>query len=385
MKKIPRIYEVMLKNHLAKYRQMAFVTGPRQVGKTTICKGLADVYLSWDKDEDRLTLLKGPAELAHVAGLDKAGKKKTVVLDEIHKNRGFKNYLKGLFDTYEDRARFVITGSSRLDVYRKGGDSLMGRYFMFRMHPLSVAELIRPEPPAKVISRPAKISPAVFSQLLEAGGFPEPFINDSSTFSVRWQAMRQQQLMKEEIRDLTQIHETAALEHLVILLKQASAGQLIYNNLARDIRVSMLTVQKWVATLANLHFGFLVRPWHEHVRQSLRKEPKWYLRDWAGIKDKGARNETLVACHLLKAVEAWTDLGLGAFELFYLRDKQKREVDFLVVKDSKPWLLVEVKSSDARLSPELAHFQAQIKAAHAVQLDMSADFEEVDEIGRAHV
>jgi len=138
------------------------------------------------------------------------------------------------------------------------------------------------------------------------------------------------------------------------------------------------TVKRWVDLLARLHYGFVIRPWFANVANALRKEPKWFLRDWSGVAEDGARAETLVACHLLKAVEGWTDLGFGNFELRYLRDKQKREVDFLVVKDRKPWFPVEVKQSDTGLSSALAHFQAQTKATHAFQVVLSLKFEDAD-------
>lgn len=86
----------------------------------------------------------------------------------------------------------------------------------------------------------------------------------------------------------------------------------------------------------------------------------------------------MVACHLLKAVEFWTDMGLGDFELRDLRDKLQREVDFLVVRDRKPWLLVEVKASDASLSPALLHFQKQVHAPHALQVVMDLPHDDVD-------
>lgn len=158
------------------------------------------------------------------------------------------------------------------------------------------------------------------------------------------------------------------MQTLALLLAEHSSQQLIYSNLSREIGVAVDTVRRWIDLLVRLHYGFLVRPWFANVAKSLRKEPKWYLRDWSGIEDVGARAETLVACHLLKAVEGWTDLGLGHFELRYLRDKLKREVDFVVVRDRKPWFLVEVKNSHARLSEALGYFQTQTKARHAFQV-----------------
>ena len=155
-------------------------------------------------------------------------------------------------------------------------------------------------------------------------------------FSRRWQSMRFKQLVREDIRDLNQIQRFDQLEMLVRFLAARSAQQLIYSNLARDVRATVDTIRRWIDTLRNLHLGFLVRPWFKNVTRSLRKEPKWFLRDWASIEDPGDRAEIFVGCHLLKAVEGWNDLGLGRFELGYLRDKEKREVDFVVVRDDHP-------------------------------------------------
>jgi len=161
-------------------------------------------------------------------------------------------------------------------------------------------------------------------------------------------------------------------------LATRSSDQLIHSSLAKQVRVSENTVRSWVATLSSFHYGFLVRPWFRNVAKALRKEPKWFLRDWSGIADVGKRTETFCACHLLKAVEGWTDLGLGSFELHYLRDTQKREVDFLVVRDEEPWLLVEAKQGAAGLSPHLDHFQRQTRAEHAFQVSMDADYVDTD-------
>jgi len=223
----------------------------------------------------------------------------------------------------------------------------MGRYFLYRMHPFSVAEtLTRKLPDAKRIVRPpAKVKAADFKTLWQHGGYPEPFLKRDTRFSRRWQSLRLQQLVREDIRDLTQIQQIDQLELLVKLLANRSAHQLIYGNMAKEIRVSIDTVRRWVDTLCNLHLGFLVRPWFKNVSRSLRKEPKWFLRDWASIEDTGNKEETFVACHLLKAVEGWNDMGPGRFELGYLRDKEKHEVDFLIVRDGKPWFLAEINSS----------------------------------------
>jgi len=384
----PRLYETMLREHLAEHRQMALVSGPRQVGKTTVCRALSDHYLNWDNPDDRRILLAGPARVAETAGLDRLRAATPVItLDELHKYAKWKGWLKGLFDSYGDRARFIVTGSSRLDVFKRGGDSLMGRYFLYRMHPWSVAECVSTAPPEAPVRPPAPVSGEDWEALRVHGGFPEPFLKRDPRFTRRWRALRHEQLAREDLRDVTRVQELGTMELLMQLLAERSGGQLVYAGLAREIGVTIDTVKRWIGLLERLHYGFLIRPWFKNVTKALVKEPKWFLRDWSGCEDAGARSETLVACHLLKAVDGWNDLGLGRFELRYLRDKLQREVDFLIVRERKPWCLVEVKTSDTKLSPWLAHFQSETGAPHALQVVMDLPFEQVDcfEAGRPAV
>ena len=379
----PRFYDHLLDEHFAGNRQMAFVSGPRQVGKTTTCRQQADAYVNWDNVDHRTRILAGPKEIASMVGLDRLSAKPLLVLfDELHKFSRWKEFLKGFFDTYGGsggQVRIAVTGSSRLDVYRRGGDSLMGRYFLYRMHPFTVAEIAAPNlPPETIVRPPRPIADDDFDALWLHGGFPEPFLRRDSRFTNRWRSTRSAQLLREDVRELTGVQQLDQLEIMARFLTERSAEQLVFGNLAGQVRISADTVRRWVAALSNLHLGFLLRPWFENVSRSLRKEPKWYLRDWAAVGDVGRRAETFIACHLLKAVEGWNDLGLGTFSLGYLRDKHKREVDFVVVRDGKPWFLVEAKHDDAALSPALAHFQQQLDAPFAFQASVAADYVDAD-------
>lgn len=381
MKIKKRLYDTLLVDHLKHHRQMAFVSGPRQVGKTTTCLIRADAYANWDNVDDRERILAGPARLVELLHLDRLEKTVPVALfDELHKFPRWKQFLKGFFDTYGDQVKIIVTGSSRMDVYRRGGDSLMGRYFLYRMHPFSIAETLTTDLPdsKRIVRPPAKIKSADFETLWRHGGYPEPFLRRDTRFSRRWQSLRLEQLVREDIRDMTQIQHIDQLETLVWLLVDRTAHQIIYGNLAKEVRVSVDTIRRWIDVLRRLHLGFLIRPWSKSVSRSLRKEPKWYLRDWASIEDQGDKAETFVACHLLKAVEGWTDIGLGTFELGYLRDKEKHEVDFIVVRDGKPWFLVEVKSRDESLSRALKYYQERIKAPFAFQVIIDADYVDAD-------
>jgi len=379
MNERPRLYTAILADHLERHRQMALLSGPRQVGKTTTCRSVSNEYLNWDNADDRRLLLRGPASIAQALQLDVLRAKLPVAtLDELHKYTKWKTLLKGFFDSYGDRVRLIITGSSRIDVFRRGGDSLMGRYFLYRMHPWSVAESLRTALPQKEVHPPEEVRSADWDALWEHGGFPEPFLRRDTRFTRRWRSLRYEQLSREDLREIALVSDLGTLEILMQILAEHSGQQLIYSNLAREIQVSVDTVKRWIDLLARLHYGFLVRPWFRNVAKSLRKEPKWFLRDWSAVMEDGARAETMVACHLLKAMEAWIDLGFGDFDLRYLRDKQKRKVDFVVVKDRKPWFLVEVKMSDQTLSPALGYFQAQTNAQHSFQVVMNLPYQQAD-------
>ncbi len=377
---IPRLYETILRDHFATCRQMAFLSGPRQVGKTTLAKTFATTFLSWDYPSDRALILRGPAAVAETAGLSGVtGGMPVIAFDEIHHHPRWKNFLKGFFDKHEDACRIIATGSARMNVYKRGGDSMMGRYFPYRVHPLSVAELLTTElPDDKLIRPPAPLAADLWDALRTFGGFPEPFAARQTRFLRKWQRLRFEQLVREDLRDLSRSPDIALVEALALILANRSGTLLSYASLARDLAVAEPTVKRWTALLASLFFGFLVRPWHRNIETALRKTPKWYLRDWSAISDPGQRNENLLACHLLKAVEGWTDLGLGNFDLFYLRDKQKREVDFLVTRDGSPWFLAEAKTSDNRLSPALAHYQRLTGAPHAFQVVFDAPYVNAD-------
>lgn len=379
MKDIARLYTDIVVRHLAEDRQMVFISGPRQVGKTTLCAGLSTRYLNWDNGEHRLVILRGESAVAEIAGVNQAAEQKPVlVLDELHHYAKWKSFLKGFYDVQGRDVRVIVTGSARLDAYKRGGDSLMGRYFPYRMHPLSVGELLRPRISESEIADPVALSATDWEALSTFGGFPEPFSKARTSFLTRWQRLRFDQLLREDIRTDTRIRELGQIEALARILSRRSGEQVVYASLGSEVQVDEVTVRKWVSTLNAFFFGFLVKPWSKRVANAIRKTPKWYLRDWSSIQDPGSRNETLVACHLLKAVELWTDLGLGEYDLFYIRDKQKREVDFLISKDGKPWFIVEVKTSDTTLAPALAVLQGATGAKHAFQVVFGLPFQAVD-------
>jgi len=375
-----RVYDTIIREHLAENRQMVFLSGPRQSGKTTLVKSIGSDYLNWDDADVRSAIVSGQGTVIRQFGLDRlSAGKRTVVFDELHKYPRWKSFLKGFFDVYGDTFGIIATGSAKMNVYRRGGDSMMGRYFPYRMHPLSVAELIDVSIPGeRLVRSPHPLPDSEWTVLVEFGGFPEPFVRRNRRFSVRWAELRMEQLMLDDIRTLTQVQELEQIRILAEILANRSGEQLVYDSLARDVAVDPKTAKRWTSVLAYLYYGFEVRPWFRNIENSLRKTPKWYLRDWSRIADPGKRYETMAACHLLKAVEAWTDLGYGRFELHYLRDKQKHEVDFLVSRDGNPWFIAEVKTSDTHLSASLERFQKATGAGHAFQIVFDEPFVAAD-------
>ena len=377
---IKRIYESIIRDHLKNYRQMVFLSGPRQAGKTFVAKKVADNYLNWDEEKVRSAIVSGQDATVERFNLKRLSTKKpTVVFDEIHKYPRWKNYLKGFFDAFEDDLKIIATGSAKMDIYKRGGDSMMGRYFPYRLHPLSVAELVDPSIPGdKLIRQPRPIKESEWEALIKFGGFPEPFVKRNSNFLKRWAKLRTDQLFLDDIRTLTQVQELESIRLLAEILSLRSGEQLNYNSLSKELAIDAKTAKKWVNILKYLYYGFEVKPWFKNLENSIRKTPKWYLCDWSQIIDKGKRYETLVACHLLKAVETWTDLGYGDFGLFYLRDKEKREVDFLVSNEGEPWFLAEVKASETKINPSLRFFQNKTKAKHAFQIVFEEEFIKAD-------
>lgn len=392
-----RIYFSLIREHFKRNQQMIFLIGPRQAGKTTVslmAKELTDQFtcLNWDNLDHRKIILGGVNSVAGFAGLDRLTKETPIIVfDEIHKYGKWKTFLKGFFDTYKGKANIIVTGSSRLDVYKKGGDSLMGRYFSYRLHQLSLAELERVDASVlfnlipsttlrvdlleKEINTPFQSKDQDFERLLKNGGFPEPFIKNDPKFLNRWKTLRQGQLIKEDIRDLSRIQELGQIELLAEILRH-QAGQLTnYSNLANKVNVSSNTIRRWIKTLQGFFYCFTIQPWSKNIPRSLIKDPKTYLWDWINVDEEGSRAENLIASHLLKAVHYWTDCGLGEYALWFIRDKEKREVDFLVSRDKKPWFLVEVKLSQKEaISKNLKFFQEKIKARHAFQVVLDMEY-----------
>ena len=381
MKSNPRLYENIIREHLDAYRQMVFLSGPRQVGKTTLARIFASDYLNWEEKETRRLILKGAQAVGRMLNLEEASRQGNVIaFDEIHRYSKWKTFLKGFFDIYEGNTKIVATGSAKMDVYKRGGDSMMGRYFPYRVHPFSVAEIVDPSIPDEkaIVRNPREIEKREWDALWEYGGFPEPFFTRQGRFLRKWRSLRTEQLLSQDIRDLTKTVELDQIEVLATILANRSGEQLVIASLANEITASEPTVKKWVSVLKSMYYGFTVQPYFRNIEKSIRKTPKWYLRDWSGLNDPGKRAETFVACHLLKAVECWTDLGFGEFDLFYLRDRSKREVDFMVTRDRKPWFLAEVKKAEDRLSDNLRHFQSATGAKHAFQVVLEREYEDID-------
>jgi predicted AAA+ superfamily ATPase len=335
------------------FKKMVFVSGPRQVGKTTLAKEIlknsqSGLYLNWDEASLKKSILE-----AHWAD-----NQKLIVLDEIHKYPKWKNWIKGVFDTQREQHQFLVTGSARLDVYRRGADSLLGRYHHWRLHPFDLSEI------------PQKISPKeAFDRLLKFGGFPEPFLDGDEREARRWRLERNRKVLGEDLRDLKEIRQIQMIPVLLDLLKSRVGGAVVFSNLAADLQVSPITVKDWVQLLESTYLIFQVVPFTKQLPRAIQKPPKIYFYDNADVDgDEGAIFENLVATHLLKALHFAEDYAGHRYELRYIRDKEKREVDFVILKDRKPIELIEVKLRDTKPSPHLIYFGEKLKIPKLTQI-----------------
>lgn len=345
-------------------RQMRFVTGPRQCGKTTIAREhlrathCTDSYFNWDKREAR-DLFRQDHYFYRKAA--RAGKPCSwVCFDEIHKMPRWKNILKDFFDSDEKKYRFIITGSARMDLLRKAGDSLAGRYFTFRLSPLSLAELsgggaarsFPEKDPARFIEKKLSSSPGpagVMSQLLALSGFPEPFLSGSAAFSNKWRSGYLDLLVKEDLRDLTHIAELENISTLMGLLPSKISSPLSLNSLREDLEVSYNAVKSYLKALELGYVVFSLPPYSRRVARSVKKERKLYFYDWTRPATEAARFENYAAVELKMLVSLWEDFGLGHFELHYVRTREGLETDFLITRDDAPYILFEAKLSDTPL------------------------------------
>jgi predicted AAA+ superfamily ATPase len=358
--------------------KMVFLAGPRQVGKTTLARHLlavaeAGAYLDWDNQDDR----------REIRAARWPGGRALVVLDELHKRRDWKGWLKGESDKHRGRLQFLVTGSARLDVYRRGGDSLQGRYHHYRLHPLSCAEIgSGGEPaapaPGTELPIPARASRESVAALMQFGGFPEPFLTQSARGLRRWQKERLERFLREDVRDLESIRDLSDLQHLADLLPGRVGSLLSLNALREDLEVSHRAVSSWMMIFERLYHAFRIQPYVSARVNGLRKMPKAYLWDSGLVPAPGARFENLVASHLLKLCHFLEDREGHRTELFYLRDRAGHEVDFLVTVDRRPWFAVETKLAETRIDPALHQFGVKLRIpwTYQVVLEGTRDFTE---------
>lgn len=339
------LHEIIAKD-LAK--KMVFLAGPRQVGKTTIAKSLLhdslDSYLNWDVPEGREQILRRNFP-----------KTDLVVLDELHKFKTWKSYLKGLYDDPKRKFKILVTGSARLDLYRKGGDSLQGRYHLLRLHPLTVNEL-------------GLTSISQMSELMALGGFPEPYLSKSADEARRWSREYRSRVIREEIRDLEQIEDLGTLELMILRLPELVGSPLSINALREDLHVAHRTVERWLTALERLYVSYRIPPLASSKIKSIKKSQKSYLYNWSVVEDPGARFENFIAGHLLKWSHYQQDVYGRDIEIRYIRDNRGKEVDFAICEGRKVLTIIECKVSDTEIDTSLKYFSSRFPTADAVQL-----------------
>ncbi len=342
-------------------QKMVFVTGPRQVGKTTLSKQILGPhtagYLNWDISTHREHILKEEFPTTPI-----------LVLDEIHKYRSWRNLLKGLVDHRGKTLQILVTGSAKLDAYRRSGDSLQGRYFDLRLHPLSVAEL-------KITTEKD------LETLLKLGGFPEPFFSGSETYAKRWTRLYRQRLIEEDLVSLESTKDLGNLELLMIRLPALVGAPLSLNSLREDLQVAHKTVANWVEIFTRLYAIFRISPMGAPQIRAIKKEQKHFHFDWSLVQEEGARFENMIAAHALKWVHFLQDTQARDIELRYFRDIEGREVDFVILEKNIPLLAIECKLSDPTISPHLTYFKKKFPNCHTIQVLKTCKKDYTDALG----
>ena len=341
-------------------QKMVFISGPRQAGKTTLAKYLCEQagfdpekrYINWDALEDREKIMAEtfPAGSGYL------------VLDEIHKFSRWRQIVKGLYDKRGHEIQILVTGSARLDYYRRGGDSLQGRYHFHRLLPLTFAEL-------DVHNR------GTIENLLIYGGFPEPFFLQSERQTKRWSREYRSRLVREDLADLENVKDLGLIEHLAFRLPDLVGSPLSINALRQDLQVSHQSVTRWINMLENLYMIFRVYPFGAPKIRAVKKEAKHYHFDWTLIKETGKRFENLMACHLLKWCFFMQDTYGREIELRYFRDIDKREVDFVITEDSKPIYFIECKQRGQKTNRPLYYLKTRFPDVKAVQVVLENDID----------
>lgn len=335
-------------------KKMVFVGGPRQVGKTTLARKVLSQnypegrYFNWDYDEDRQDILQKKWS----SGND------LLVFDELHKFPRWKTWIKGIYDVSHKMHSFLVTGSARLDIYRRGGDSLMGRYHYWRLHPFTLDEI------------PNGISPKdAFDRLMTVGGFPEPFLEKDERTARRWRRERFDRVLREDIRDLESIRNIQLLGMFLDALRHRVGGKVVLSNMAGELQISPKTAKSWLEVLERMYLVFTVLPFTKSLSRAVLKPPKVYFFDNADVLgDEGARFENLVATSLLKRLNYLEDRDGYRYELRYIRDKEGREVDFAIIKEGDLKELIEVKYSDESISKSLLYYTRRLNPKRATQL-----------------
>ena len=323
--------------------KILLLTGPRQCGKTTLSKMLhADYqYINYDLAEHRLLLREKSWDR----------QRSVIIFDELHKMTGWKAWLKGIYDVEGLPPALLVTGSARLAAFRKTGDSLAGRHFQFRLHPLDLKEALA----FTDLGRDE-----IFDRLMTVGGFPEPFLNGTQRYYNRWKRSHVDLILKEELLTLSAVRDIQSIETLIELLRSRVGSPVSANSLARDLQKSPNTIQHWLKLLEDLYVIFKVAPYHKNIARALLKEPKYYFYDNGMVQgDEGTRLENLVACALFKEIHRAQDVDGENVDLYFIKNKDGQEIDFLVTREKQPYQLVEVKWKDASLSQNFKRFLAE--------------------------
>jgi predicted AAA+ superfamily ATPase len=335
---------------------VVLINGPRQSGKTTLVKEYSPSLSYYTLDDDNILNAAKQDPVGFIQGIDKA------IIDEIQRAPELLRAIKLSVDQHRQPGRFLLTGSANLLTLPKIGDSLAGRMEILTLLPLSLAEMGRRESLflsyAKNQSWPQQVPSEqleIISRVL-TGGYPEMLMRPDLARRSAWAKSYIKAIVERDIKDISSIEKLVEMPRLLEVLAQQSGKLTNFTQIGGQLNLDSKTAQKYIGLLETLFLVHQLKPWHGNALNRILKTPKIHFLD-SGLlaslnrvtiesvewnkSDFGALLETWVYGELLKTISFTEE----PWNIYYYRDKDKVEVDFILENHARKIIGIEVKAS----------------------------------------
>ncbi len=360
MNKIKNDFPRQLKDRMnvaMKDTPVVLINGPRQSGKTTLVKQYSPSLPYYTLDDDNVLNATKQDPVGFVNRIDKG------IIDEIQRAPELLRSIKLSVDQNRQPGRFLLTGSANLLALPQIGDSLAGRMEILTLLPLSLAEIECREhhflnyaqnqswPTITTLTKQLDYIARVLT-----GGYPEMLLRQEQTRRNAWAKSYIKAIIERDVKDISSIEKLVEMPRLLEVLAQQSGKLTNFTQIGGQLNLDTKTVQKYVGLLETLFLVHQLRPWHGNTLNRIIKAPKIHFID-SGLlaclnrvaieklqTDKsyfGALLETWVYGELLKTI----NVSDGSWSIYYYRDKDQVEVDFVLENNERRIIGIEVKAS----------------------------------------